>query len=137
MTLLNWSSYFALGIDQIDDQHKKLVEMLNDMYDGIKSGHAEDVLKVVLDRLLRYTRSHFLAEEKYMMEIGYPGFDDHFKRHYELNSQVEELVRKHDSGEHVNYLEVVTFLRDWLQVHIMEEDMQIAKYAVSKEAKML
>lgn len=137
MALLKWSSFFSVGIDEIDIQHKKLIAILNDIYDGVKNEHGQEAITEVLPRLLDYTREHFQTEEKFMQEIGYPDFAEHLESHVALATKVENFCMNQENSKDINQLEVTSFVMDWLKDHIMEEDMRYAKYAVSKKAKML
>ncbi len=137
MSLLKWSNFFSVGVDDIDEQHKKIVQMLNDMYDGISDCQGNEATNRVLPELLEYTRQHFSFEEEYMKELSFPGYSEHIQKHSELTDQVQQLCDDLKNNIDVNQLELAVFLVDWLKEHIMDEDMQYARYAVTREAKMI
>ncbi len=137
MSLLKWSNFFSTGIEEIDNQHKKLLELLNELHDGVLNNKGDDAINSVLPKLLAYTKEHFVFEEKFMIESEFPGYDKHFQKHFELSEQVEQLCEDMRDGVVINQLELAVFLADWLKEHIMEEDMEYARYAVAKEAKIL
>ncbi|MBN2617120.1 MAG: hemerythrin domain-containing protein [Spirochaetales bacterium] len=79
-----WSKYFVTGITQIDDQHKKLVELVNELGEITVDGVSSSVnWNDILDRLINYTKYHFKDEEKLMIEykIAKRHFTEHVKRH--------------------------------------------------------
>ena len=79
MAFFNWEDRFSVGIAEIDMQHQKLVQMLNELYDAMKAGKGNDVLGKVLNGMIQYTASHFATEERYMKLHGnspWPGTAD-------------------------------------------------------------
>lgn len=128
MAFINWSDKLSVGVQQMDMQHKRLVELINELYEAMNSGKGNDVLEGVLNGLITYTKTHFKAEEQLMQQYGYPNFPGHKKLHDELTSQVVELNEKIKSGQVVTAVSVGNFLKDWLQNHIMIEDMKYGQF---------
>ena len=128
MAFMIWSDKLSVGVQQMDMQHKILVELVNELCEAIKSGKGNDVLGGVLNGLITYTKTHFKAEEKLMQQYGYPNFPGHKKLHDELTSQAVELNEKIKSGQAVTAVSVGNFLKDWLQNHIMIEDMKYGQF---------
>lgn len=128
MAFINWSDKLSVGVQQMDMQHKRLVELINELYEAMNSGKGNDVLEGVLNGLITYTKTHFKAEEQLMQQYGYPNFPGHKKLHDELTSRVVELNEKIKSGQVVTAVSVGNFLKDWLQNHIMIEDMKYGQF---------
>ncbi len=128
MAFINWSDKLSVGVQQMDMQHKRLVELINELYEAMNSGKGNDVLGGVLNGLITYTKTHFKAEEQLMQQYGYANFPGHKKLHDELTSQVVELNEKIKSGQAVTAVSVGYFLKDWLQNHIMIEDMKYGQF---------
>jgi len=132
MALINWDDSLSVKINSIDDQHKKLIAMINDFYDGIsKRSGQESVLKLILE-MKNYTVVHFTNEEKIMRQVNYPDFDSHKKLHENFIAKVVELETKIKSGKLVISLEINTFLKDWLKNHIMVIDKKYSDYFMRK-----
>jgi hemerythrin-like metal-binding protein len=128
MALINWDDSLSVKINSIDDQHKKLIAMINDFYDGIsKRSSQESVLKLILE-MKNYTVVHFTNEEKIMKQVNYPDFDSHKKLHEHFVAKVVELETKIKAGKLVVSLEITTFLKDWLKNHIMIVDKKYSDY---------
>ena len=91
MAFITWSSKLETGVTKVDQQHQKLVAMVNALYEAMKDGSGQDVLGKVLNGLVDYTRTHFATEEALMNQFGYPGLATHKIEHDKLTAQVAEL----------------------------------------------
>jgi len=132
MALITWSDTLSVKIRQFDDQHKKLVEMVNQLFDAMKTGKGSQVLGEILKGLISYTQSHFAAEERLMKQYGYPEFEAHKKEHNTLVMQVADLQKQFQEGKPVLTQQVMTFLRDWLSKHIQGDDRKYGVYLNGK-----
>src|SRR5208337_5603433 len=101
MALMAWSDNLSVNVTQIDEQHKKLVGMLNDLHDAMKQGKGRDVTGNVLSGLVQYVATHFAAEEKLMKEHAYPEFIKHKLEHVALTMQVMDLQKQFQEGKPV------------------------------------
>lgn len=127
MALITWSDSLSVKVKQFDDQHKKLVDMVNQLFDAMKTGKGNQVMGDILKQLIAYTQTHFAAEERLMKQYGYPDFEAHKKEHNALVMQVLDLQKQFQEGKAVLTQSVMTFLRDWLSKHIQGDDK---KYGV-------
>ncbi|MEN8166535.1 MAG: bacteriohemerythrin [Pseudomonadota bacterium] len=133
---VEWSNdALSVGIEEIDEQHKVLVELVNRMHDAIHQRHGSDVVKGILAELTDYTRIHFAVEESLMRILNYPGYEEHKAIHEELLTHVIELREKVESGKTAIGFELMHFLKNWLTKHIMEEDMQYSGFFLAAGAK--
>ena len=132
MALIAWNDSYSVKVKQFDDQHKKLVEMLNELHDAMKVGKGKEVLGKVLDRLIQYTATHFAEEEKIMKLHNYNDYERHKIEHNKLVAQVLDVQKQFNSGNATLTTAVLSFLKDWLQKHIQGEDM---KYGVFLNGK--
>ena len=105
-----------------NEQHKKLVGFINELHDSFKSGRGNEVIGKILDGLVNYTKVHFSTEEKLMEKYLYPGYVRHKNEHDDLVKQVNDLQGKIKSGGMVVSLEVMQFLKNWLNNHILKSD---------------
>ena len=128
MALISWNDTFSVGISEMDTQHKRLVDMINQLYEAMSGGKGDNVLADILNGLVTYTRTHFAAEEKLMQKYGFPGFAQHKKLHDELTQKVTELNDKVRNGKMVPSVSLGSFLKDWLTRHIQQEDMQYGRF---------
>ncbi|BCS52441.1 bacteriohemerythrin [Geobacter sp. SVR] len=132
MALMEWGPTLSVKVKKFDDQHKKLVELVNQLHDAMKAGQGDAMLGLVLQSLISYTATHFADEEKVMQVNGYPDLAKHKIEHEKLVAHVLELQKKFQSGGAVLTLSVMSFLKDWLNTHIQGSDK---KYGVFLNAK--
>jgi hemerythrin len=136
MALIQWTEKLSVGVKQFDDEHKKLVGMLNELFDGMMAGKGKDVLGKVLDGLIDYTKSHFANEERLMVTYGYPELATHKFEHDSLAKQVLEVQRKYkEGGSAVLSMDVLNFLKGWLEKHIQGSDKKYAPLFNAKGIK--
>jgi len=132
---VEWSETLSVGIEEIDEQHKVLVEMVNKMHEAIHQRHGSDVVIAILSDLTDYTRIHFAVEESLMRILGFQGYEEHKAVHEELLHSVQDLQEKVASGKKSIGFELMHFLKTWLTKHIMEEDMQYSSFFLSAGAQ--
>ncbi len=132
MALFEWTDTLSVQIDSIDMQHKKLVDLINQLHDAMRAGKGKDVLGATLDELINYTRYHFTYEEGLLKKVGYTDFVNHKSEHIKFTQQVVDLNEKYKSGNGMLTIEVMNFLKSWLNQHITGTDK---KYAAQVKAK--
>jgi len=128
MALLSWNESYAVNVKQFDDQHKKLVDLINALHDGMKVGKGKEVMGGVLGELCEYTCSHFSAEERLMKIHAFPGYEEHKKEHNLLVIKVQEVQQLFLAGKAPLTQEIMAFLRDWLTKHIQGMDKKYTAY---------
>lgn len=132
MALLNWQSNFTVNVCEIDKQHQKLVEMINNLHDGMKAGKGKEVLGDILANLVKYTEFHFKYEEKLFEQYVYPEALAHKKQHSDLVDQVQNYKKSFESGETVLSMEIMSFLKVWLMDHIVGSDKKYSSFFNSR-----
>ncbi|WP_284694671.1 bacteriohemerythrin [Geomonas sp. Red32] len=121
--MITWSRSFSVGVSQMDAEHQRLVDIINNLYSSMRSGQGNTAIGRVLDELVDYTKTHFAHEEKMMREVGYAGFDDQKRAHEALVAKVVEIQGKYHSGTALGQ-EVMNFLKNWLLNHIQGMDKE-------------
>jgi hemerythrin len=123
MSVLGWSDDLSVGVDLLDDHHKRLFELLGDLYRAVQAGGSEDAVGKVLDELTAYTEYHFAEEEKMLEQAGYPSLEAHRKVHKALTKQVKGMCDDYKIDHRTVYAaELFQFLSGWLVNHIKVED---------------
>ena len=124
--MYQWSDEYALGIDEIDQQHRRLIEIANQVYDIMNDQWRLDKynqILTVLGELKDYTIYHFKFEEEYMASIGYKKRFSHALEH---NAFVEKLnavdLKKVDEQQEEYLRELLVMITDWVVNHIMNTD---------------
>lgn len=124
--LFVWDDKYCTGIDEIDRDHKGLVDLINDLYEAMQDGSGGALLLPIFSALKRYTENHFHKEERYMIECEAPDQSKHFQEHKRMAETLADLESRHRHGEAAISLQTLTFLRDWLKNHICVVDQAMA-----------
>ncbi len=132
---ISWNKTLSVGIEEIDEQHKVIINLINQMHDAIYRHQASEVIQGILSELVEYTRIHFTVEESLMQLLNYPDYDVHCEQHQMLLDQVIKLQEKVASGKTAISFELMHFLKTWLTKHIMNEDMQYSTFFLETDAK--
>lgn len=136
MPLMEWTDKLSVGVSQFDNEHKKLVAMVNDLFDAVQGGRGKEALAKILDGLIAYTKTHFANEERYFQQHGYPDLAAHKAEHDALAKQVMEVQRKYHSGATATLsMEVMNFLKNWLVRHIQGTDKKYGPFLNGKGVK--
>ncbi len=135
MAFMTWTDKFAVNIAEVDTQHKKLLSLINELFDAMKVGKGRDVVGQVLKELIDYTVYHFGTEEKLFKQYAYPDYFVHKKEHDDLTKKAVALKAEFDSGKPAITIEVMNFLKDWLNIHILQEDKKFGPFLNSKGVK--
>jgi len=122
MAYMNWTENLSVEIREIDEQHKKLVSLINSLHDGMKSGQGKDSVEKTIAGLAAYTQYHFRTEERYMKMFGYPDFEKHKAEHDAFVAKVSDFQDAYSSGKLGLSIEVMKFLSGWITGHINGTD---------------
>jgi hemerythrin-like metal-binding protein len=125
--LFVWDENCRVGIDEIDRDHKGLVNLINDLYEAMQDGSGGALLLPIFTALKHYTVDHFAKEERYMIECNAPDQEKHFREHKRMVETLADLEGRHRKGEAAISLQTLTFLRDWLKNHICVMDLAMAE----------
>ena len=132
MALLTWSDKFSVQVRQFDEEHKQLMNLINQLHDAMKAGQGKQVIGDVLNGLIEYTRRHFAAEDRLMKAQGYPGYENHKKEHNQLTMTVMDFQKGFAEGSAILSQTVMTFLRDWLTNHSQGVDKEYGPFLNGK-----
>lgn len=125
MTLMSWDTSMSVGVEELDEQHKKLIDIINEAYTAIQK-HDEPAMVDIIDKMREYALLHFATEEALMREQGFPDLQAHKYQHAKFNSDVNEFKKK--QFERTNLSQIFVYLSRWLTNHIMEEDKKYMPY---------
>ncbi len=136
MPLIEWTAELSVGIESIDEQHKKLVNMINALNDAMLTNSSNELLGKIFTGLAAYTQKHFAYEENMFAEYGYTDSEEHKRQHNELIAQVVELKEKFiENPQGTMSADLMLFLKRWLTNHIMRTDKEYAEFLISKGVK--
>ena len=124
MTMIEWDDKYSVDISLIDEQHKKLIEIINkaSMVE-ISSNSQKDVL-AILDQMTEYILKHFETEEHYMKEFDFPGFQPHRNEHIDFTNTTIDYKIRAVGGDYKIINEIIEYLMEWVVNHIQVIDRQ-------------
>jgi len=128
MAEFEWTDELSVGFDEIDDDHRQLLDILNEFQKKIDAGSDSAEIQATFTRLVEYAVWHFAHEETIMRDSGYPGTEKHCLQHRELTDNANDLYASHMKGDESILEIVIPFVRNWLTNHIMLEDKQLGRY---------
>ncbi len=122
MTLIQWEDSLNVGIDEIDLDHQRLVEVINRLHEAVIEGQGQGVIRSTLDDLRTYVDTHFDREEHYFEQTGYPRAKMHKIEHSEFRRKVTAFESGFAEKRLTLSVDILNFLRDWLVEHIEGSD---------------
>lgn len=132
MVFFQWAPEYNTNVEIIDKQHQRLVEIINDLYTAVMEIRGQEVIKGVIKSLVEYAIIHFRTEEEYMLKYNYPGYGENKKEHENFSAKVADLQAQAKKDDFILSIDVLNFLKDWLQHHILVVDMQYKSFFRSK-----
>ncbi|MDJ0762052.1 MAG: bacteriohemerythrin [Myxococcota bacterium] len=126
MEYLRWSDDLSVNVKEIDNQHKKIIEMLATFYQFFDKEDSSALCELI-DGLSKYAMYHFETEEKYFDKFGFHLARKHKGQHQAFIEKVGALKSRIEGGERVFSLEVTNFVKKWLVEHIHGEDKRFTK----------
>lgn len=128
--LVTWSSKFSVGVKLIDDQHKGLLDLVNDMFNHVTGDDDTEraYFNQVIQQAVGYVKVHFYTEEKIMLGTNFHGYPEHKKAHDSFILTVVDHIKSFESGKRMILSEFTKFLKDWILTHIAVMDKQYFEY---------
>ncbi len=124
MPFIEWSDSYNTGIPDIDKEHQMLFALINDLYDRVETGSAEESVKATIEALVDYVSYHFAREEGLLSVCNYPDLENHMATHRKLQNQLETYRQSYEHHpEAFDMKDFMGFLIHWLQDHILQTDM--------------
>lgn len=129
MDYMRLGKTYSIGVPSIDDEHRELMALINQMHEGLRAPISQDEVKQMLQRLATCAATHFAHEEKQFAKIGYPDAALHTRKHEHFTMVLSCFQKGTDRmGRPVSFEDQLDFLRDWLLDHIANEDQQVVDY---------
>ncbi|MBP7582762.1 MAG: hemerythrin family protein [Spirochaetes bacterium] len=127
MALIHWSKSLETGVETIDIQHKRLLDLLNNVHEVMVEGRDFSELDDIFKKLLDYTDFHFRHEEELFDRNNFPFASGHRKEHARLKKEVLNRMEGYRAGN-MEAMDLLAFLVDWLQDHIKGVDMSFGNF---------
>ncbi|MEE9350904.1 MAG: bacteriohemerythrin [Thiotrichaceae bacterium] len=132
---VEWKDAYSVGIESLDNDHRKLLNLINLLQTALHYPTGEEFEKQALEQVVAYTKYHFEREEKMLLEAGFADYDAHKRKHDAMINKVDEFMQDYESRGH-DALEVVAlFLKNWLLKHINGTDKEYTSLLQEKGFK--
>lgn len=128
MRYVSWNPALVTGYAEVDDQHRELYALVNDLNAAALVGVDSAQVDQILRRILRYASVHFSTEEALMERTGYPGTDEHTQLHAEFAEHATEFANAFADGQGKPVPELAAFMQDWLETHIRTVDRPLVDH---------
>ncbi len=132
MDLIDWSDSLSVKNVELDEQHKKIISLINDLHSALLKGRSNEILDDILTELVNYTKEHFSAEEKLFETLDYPGAEAHIAKHHEFVEKVSSFKLDHKKQRVALSVDVMEYLVSWFLRHIQRVDQEYAKIQAGK-----
>jgi len=131
MAFIEWQDSMSVGHPAIDDDHRRLIRYVDELYSAVTAGRCQDIVGGLLAELVKDTQEHFEHEESVWKAGGYVDLDRHKQQHADLLHTVGEFKAKYDQGTALLTLDVINFMCEWLTHHILTSD-KVAAAAIAR-----
>jgi hemerythrin len=128
LPLIEWNEAFSVGVQKIDDQHRKFLSITNQLFDSMQGAQDREVVGSVLKELQQYVVYHFKTEESMMKMYNYPNMNEHKLEHEGAIKKVNKFVLDYERNLPSVDIELLKFLSDWIQNHILQVDRKYIPY---------
>jgi hemerythrin len=132
MPLITWNNSYSIKIPEIDRQHQKLIQIINDLNDAMRQSKGIDVVGKLIRELVSYTETHFRNEEELFERFRYPDTAAHKIEHAKFVQKMVEFEDDYRNGRLGLSIDMMKFLSDWLLKHIKGSDMRYAPYLIER-----
>jgi len=133
MSLISWKNEFSVKIDEIDAQHKILIDLINQLHQAMIDGEANEKIEAIITGLTDYTKYHFEAEEKLFEDSDYPDTTAHKQTHIDFVRKISIFKTDFENKDAMLTVDVLQFLSSWLKEHILVTDMEYSAYLVKEK----
>lgn len=135
MATMNWTDELSVKVPSIDEQHKKLIHLINAFYDNIRVKTPKEQIFILIKELKEYTVFHFSTEEKYFKQYNYPGYTQHKEEHEFFIKKVLDFEDRYKNGKLILSIEITNFIKDWVSNHICQTDKKYTDFLLQRGVK--
>jgi len=129
---IEWRDDYSVGIDSIDQQHKKLINLINQLSTAVDYSTGEEFEREALAELVEYTKTHFVYEEGLMEDNGYPDFEAHRAKHRAMIAEVGVVLAEYEKDHDKAMSHAANYLKEWLINHINGTDKEYSSFLIGK-----
>ncbi len=137
MPLITWTPQLSVGVQPLDNDHKLLVSLINQLHDTVEDNQDRDTVGSVLNALVDYTEYHFEREEILMRVCGYPDLEKHKKAHDAMKAKVKGIKNDYAKSENMDIGgDVLDFIKNWFTEHVQNQDKLYRSFMDGKDQEI-
>jgi len=130
--LFEFKDELKTGVEEMDSQHKLLIDTLNKVYELLKEGKRDEAMRVFKEKVMLFLDWHLNSEEELMEKINFPEFDKHKKAHKTFRKVVTDLLTHVENGDAKAFREALALALGWIFSHIMKMDKKYGEWIRQK-----
>jgi hemerythrin-like metal-binding protein len=135
MNFTVWTNEMGVGVVVLDDDHKKLIGIINQLHFEMEEAHDKKVLGAVLDQFVEYSKAHFSRDQSLLFQAGYPDAPEHEMEHEWFIHEISALTERFASAPAATLdMELMKFLRNWLDSHVESADRKYGPFLNAAES---
>ncbi|HCV42741.1 MAG TPA: hemerythrin [Bacteroidetes bacterium] len=135
MATLVWKDVYSVGVEDLDQQHKRLLDLVNELTTMDRKKIDNKAIFTALNELVAYAQTHFDTEEGYMTRFEFPHLAAHQREHVAFAAKVFNFAQRLEQNDPHLHATVVDFLKTWYTSHVLGTDREYIEYLVPKQAK--
>ena len=132
MPAISWENKYSVKIKKIDKQHKKIISILNDIYDLNQQEKPQEFVGKILQDLIEYIKYHFSTEEGYMIKYEYPDIEEQKREHEKFIDKICEFQKEYLKHRSITIVNLFNFIWDWFAHHILTVDKKLLPFFQQK-----
>lgn len=126
MALMEWRREFETGIAEVDHEHRELVDLINQLHEGMRAGSGEDQVRRFLGEVFARISAHFALEETVMRKHRYDEYAAHKAEHEALLDEIRDIMDDFEGGAYADAEQALaTAVRDWFVNHFKTKDARL------------
>ncbi|OQY29268.1 MAG: hypothetical protein B6244_04605 [Candidatus Cloacimonetes bacterium 4572_55] len=128
MAFFVWNDSYSVGVEIVDEQHKKIFIIINKLHEAMKKGIGKDIHHKIIHELKEYSQMHFYMEERYFDKFGYPKAIPHKREHKRFIDKISDFDQSINTGKKILSIDIMIFLKDWMVNHILVTDKKYSDF---------
>jgi hemerythrin len=127
MELITWNDNFSVNVEEIDNQHKEIIRIINELYVSIVEGKSKNTMDTIFKDLTEYATTHFKTEEEHFENFNYPESSFHKQQHEDIAKKIEEFKKRNEEGRKILESEILRFQMSWFINHVILIDKRFTE----------
>jgi len=128
MSLIDWRDEFAIGVPEVDHEHKDMINLINELYENLANNASKEQIDDFLGEIYTKISAHFALEEKLMREQNYDEYEDHKEDHESLLDEIRDIMEFYETDDYYSDRDLTDQLERWFSSHFKTRDARLHKH---------